>query len=112
MNAVKDTKIKIREINFQGLKIGGESDFSLSPLFALEINVFNFESSSHIVKDYYNSVCDDLTPENIIKVAQDTPCDILALKFNVDEDNLFENITKSKNILKRILPEIIKPLMI
>lgn len=149
--------MQIREINFQGLKIGGESDFLKSkPVFALELNIFDFEASSHIVKDYYvekipdfhvilNSVtkrtaekfeaCEPVLrqeqdlisrrpcdPEinsgrrdiaiDLVKTAQESNCDILALKFNIPEDNLSENILKAQTLLKEVLPEIKKPLLI
>ena len=44
----------IRTIAFQGLKIGGEDEFLAShPVFVLELNIFDFSASSHIVKDWY-----------------------------------------------------------
>ena len=101
----------IRQINFQGLKIGGESDFGVSrPVFALELNIFDFSVSSHIVKDFYAEYNE--TSLNLIAKAQETPCDILALKFNIPEDNLEENITKAKELLKTLLPHIKKPLLV
>lgn len=121
---------KIREINFQGLKIGGEgakdSFLSVKPVFALELNIFDFEASSHIVKDYYGKRltvngkrdchCEkgQSSDEAIQKVliAQETPCDILALKFNIPEDNLDENIKKAQILLKELLPHIKKPLLV
>lgn len=102
----------IREINFQGIKIGGEganSQFLASkPVFALELNIFDFSVSSHIVKDYYG----EKTPCELVKKAQETDCDILALKFNIPEDNLDENIKKAKVLLKELLPHIKKPLIV
>jgi acetyl-CoA decarbonylase/synthase complex subunit delta len=104
------SKNTIREINFQGVKIGGETQFRISPIFALEINVFNYAESSHIVQDYFEEKSD---LKKIISEAQDVPCDILALKFNVsDEDNLSADVERSKQVLKRLLPDITKPLMI
>ena len=51
-------KQPIRVINFQGLKIGGENDFLHSkPVFALELYIFDFSVSSHIVKDWYEAKC-------------------------------------------------------
>lgn len=107
---------KIREINFQGLKIGGEgakdSFLSSKPVFALELNIFDFEASSHIVKDYYNAKCKMQSAKCLIEIAQDTPCDILALKFNIPEDDLEENIEKAKVLLNELLPHIKKPLLV
>lgn len=110
---------KIRAINFQGLKIGGEEandNFLASkPIFALELNIFNFEASSHIVKDYYNAKCKGGKWQNakcLVEVAQESDCDILALKFNIPEDNLDENIKRAKVLLTELLPHIKKPLLV
>lgn len=104
---------KIREINFQGLKIGGESSsdkfLATKPVFALELNIFDFEASSHIVKDYYEREKESI---HLVNIAQNTPCDILALKFNIPEDNLDENIKKAKALLAELLPHIKKPLLV
>lgn len=108
--------MNIREINFQGLKIGGEgsSDEFLAkkPIFALELNIFDFEASSHIVKDYYKTKCKVQNVKGLIEIAQETECDILALKFNIPEDNLDENIKKAKALLAELLPLIKKPLLV
>ncbi len=105
--------LPIRQISFHGLKIGGENEFLQSkPIFALELNIYNYEASSHIVKDWYDKKCKIQNPENLIIAAQETNCDILALKFNIQDDNLNENITKAKALLKELLPVIKKPLLI
>lgn len=104
MNA---TNQSIRTINFQELKIGGNS---FSPIFALEINIMNPEESSHIVKDYFNDKL--VNPLELIKQAQESDCDILALKFNVSEDDLDTQIKKAKDLLKNMLPHIKKPLLV
>lgn len=105
--------MNIREIDFQGLKIGGEGvndilSSARKPVFALELNIFDFEASSHIVKDYFS----DKTPSGLVKKAQESGCDILALKFNISEENLDENIKKAQDLLKELLPEIKKPLLV
>lgn len=99
----------IREINFQGLRIGGEGEFLASkPVFALELNIFDFSASSHIVKDYFV----DKSASGLVKKAQESDCDILALKFNIPEENLDENIKKAQKLLKELLPNIKKPLLV
>lgn len=112
---IKDN-LRIRSIDFHGLIIGAESaqdEFSLRrpPVFALELNVFDFDSSSHIVKDYYNEnkAFDVFSRLNI---AQKADCDILALKFNLGEEDLSDNIERAKSLLKELLPQIKKPLLI
>lgn len=117
MKEITKANTHIREINFHGLKIGGEGEvLSLKPIFALEINIFDFDASSHIVKDYYeiNSKKQKLksSPLGLITIAQETDCDILALKFNIPEDDLDENIKRAKALLKELLPHITKPLLV
>lgn len=99
----------IRKIDFQGLEIGGECDFLKSkPILALEINIFNFDASSHIVKDYFQHS----EPDFLVKKAQESDCDILALKFNIPEEDLEENIIRAKALLTKLLPHIKKPLLV
>lgn len=106
---MNDLHSPIREINFQGLKIGGENvNESPKPIFALEVNIFDFNVSSHIVKDFYSSN----KPVDLVVEAQAVDCDILALKFNIPEENLDENIIKAQNLLKELLPHIKKPLLV
>lgn len=119
----------IRTIDFQGLKIGGEGmNEVISPIFVLELNIFDFSGSSHIVKDYFSASLRDnglqdeqLMPTEaistafaikLINIAQSTDCDILALKFNIPEDNLDENIKKAQELFKELLPHIEKPLLV
>lgn len=105
----------IRVIDFQGLKIGGEDEFLASrPVFALELNIFDFSVSSHIVKDYFNYLLEDKDSfaVNLILQAQKTDCDILALKFNISEDNLDKQVEEAKDLLKELLPHIQKPLLL
>jgi len=129
ITTTKKVNQPIRKIKYSGLQIGGESEFLASkPIFALELNIFDFSVSSHIVKDYFISslrgkgwqdakpvATEAIGPEfaiNLINVAQSTDCDILALKFNISEDTLDEDIKKAKELLKRLLPSIKKPLLI
>lgn len=99
----------IRKIKLQELEIGGERDFGLSPKFALELNIFDFNASSHIVKDFFGT---DVTAVNLVNQAQQSDCDILALKFNIPEENLDKNVVQAKELLKKLLPHIKKPLLI
>ena len=118
---------QIRKINFQGLEIGSEgindSFLSSKPVFALEINIFDFDASSHIVKDYYREKGKRekeketfhpfiLSPLHLINLAQDSDCDILALKFNLPDTEIDDNIIRAKALLKELLPHIKKPLLI
>lgn len=110
---INKASTNIREINFQGLKIGGEGINDIlskhqKPLFALELNIFNFSASSHIVKDYFK----ELSEIDLVKKAQECECDILALKFNISDENLDDEIIKAKELLKNLLPHIKKPLIV
>ncbi len=110
-----DFKQNIREINFNGLKIGGDKSFYFlnengnksKPVFALELNIFNPEKSSHIVKDIYGQFFENKI--DLINQAQKSECDILGLKFNIDNIN---QIDDACNLLKTLLPHITTPLMI
>lgn len=76
-----------------------------SKLFALQINIFNPKENFKITKNYFKSE----TPSDLINSAQNTCCDILALKFNIENN---EQIQTAKELLKQFLPAINKPLMI
>lgn len=103
----------IRKIEFQGLSIGGENDFLKSkPIFVLELNIFNFEASSHIVKDWFNEHAESDSPINLVETAQETDCDVLALKFNISEEDLDEQVKSAVELLKTLLPHITKPLLV
>lgn len=116
--AHQNVEMNIRQINFQGLKIGGEgADKPSKPVLALELNIFDFGASSHIVKDFYRGQdrkVGQAVPDSLVllNIAQATDCDILALKFNISEDDLDENIIKAKALLKELLPHIEKPLLV
>lgn len=122
-------KETIREIKFQGLKIGGENEvLGSKPILALELNIFDFSASSHIVQGYFHASLRDeglqvekpasteaISPAfaiNLVTQAQESDCDILALKFNIPEDNLDENIKKAQTLLNELLPHIKKPLLV
>lgn len=99
----------IRTIDFNGIIIGGEvANAQTSPVFVLELNIYDFSASSHIVKDYFGN----LDAKSLVVQAQESVCDILALKFNIPEDNLDEDIKKAQSLLKNLLPLIKKPLLI
>lgn len=99
----------VRTIKFGGFSIGGEDDVGINnPLFALELNIFNFEDAHPLIKEFYGNVSDI----ELVKKAQETDCDMLDLKFNISEDTADKDIKKSKELLKKLLPYIEKPLII
>lgn len=95
----------IRKIDFKKLNIGGENSLQFKPLFCLELSIFNVDENFQIVKDFYKT--DDRF--ELIKKAQETDCDILGLKFNIEDIN---QVDKACEVLKNLLPIISKPLMI
>jgi len=76
-----------------------------SKLFALLINVFNPKENFEIQKKYFKTE----TLSDLLNRAQQTECDILALRFNIENT---ENIIEATELLNTILPHIYKPLMI
>lgn len=76
-----------------------------SKLFALQINIFNPKENFEIAKKDFKSE----NPSDLISYAHSTDCDIIALKFNIKENNEIQSATE---LLKSLLPQISKPLMI
>ncbi len=99
----------IRQVHFDGLLIGGEKEFNytrgVKPLFVLNLPIYNFADAFAVTKEYYNG----LSLKEIIKKADSSQCDILALTFNIEN---FEQIKYACELLKDFLPLISKPLML
>lgn len=74
-------------------------------LLALELDIFKPEKSFQAVQDYYKT-CDR---KELINLAQNTDCDILGLRFNIEEK---EEIKTAAEMLRELLPLVEKPLMI
>ncbi len=87
---MNDKPNQIRTIEFNGMKIGGETSF---PIFkhTFILNISAFSSEQEIIK------------------AQDSDADILGLAFNIETE---EEISKAETTLSKLLPLIHKPLMI
>lgn len=111
-----EIKQAIRKVKLNDLEIGNDTSFhfltenfnSTKPLYALELNIFNPENSSPVIKNYFKQFNFDKL--KMIEIAENSNCDILGLKFNIDEK--FEEISKAKELLKTLRPHIKKPLMI
>jgi len=103
---VSDSLNHIREINFNGIKIGGENSFPiLNPVYVLNIPVCNLNDNFEISKSYYG--IEDLS--KILEIADKSDCDIIGLRFNISE---VEEISYAADMIKSILPSISKPLMV
>ena len=109
-----------KNFNLDDLKIGSDSSFHFlrenennsKPLYALELNIFDPKSAPQVVQNAFKEVLD--CPVKMIKKAQETPCDILGLKFNIYEKgsnnypitiytNSQENIEDWNNCMKSLL---------
>ncbi len=97
---------QIRTINFNNLKIGGETSSPIfNPLFVLNIPIFAPEKNFDIVKNYFNTN----DRQTIIQQAQASECDIVGLKFNIENS---KQIEEAVEILNESQTLITKPLMI
>ncbi len=96
----------IRTVNFNNIKIGGESSFPIfTPTYILNIPIYNPKEKFDIAKEYFQT--EDRI--EILKKAQKSDCDILGLQFNISNSN---EIAHAIKILTEILPNITKPIMI
>ncbi len=111
-----EIKQPVRTISFDNLTIGSDSSFHFltennnksKPVYALELDIFNTDEMPESVKKEFQNELKN--PAEILKKAQDLPCDIIGLKFNIGENE--QNINLAKDLLKNLLPLITKPLMI
>lgn len=76
-----------------------------SKLFAQIINIYNPKENFEINKQYFKSE----NPSDLINSAQNSDCDILALKFNIQKES---EIASAAILLAKLLPNISKHLMI
>lgn len=74
-------------------------------LYALEVPVFNTDENFKIAKDFFKTN----NSQALVEKANNSLCDILSLKFNLNTE---DEIPKAEKILKKLLPKITKPLMI
>ena len=79
--------------------------FPLHSLYILELPIFNPENGFPFIKSVYGTS----NREELIDIAQKTNCDILSLKFNIENSN---EIFEATELLKTLLKKITKPLMI
>ncbi len=76
-----------------------------SKLFALVLNIYNPKENFEIVKDYFKSE----NPSDLINSAQESGCDILGLRFNIQN---LEETPDAVELLRKVLPLVTKPLMV
>lgn len=93
-------KEQIREINFQGLKIGGDKSFS----FMKENE--NKASALIALEFLYSS-------ENILnELREEKNADIISIKFDINDENIEEKLSSIKDFLKSLDKLISKPLIL
>ena len=111
-------KTPIRSFEINGITVGGENSLPFThdgdklfhPKFAVEIllNIpLNYPS---VLKSYWGESLNNTI--EWAEAAAKIDADFLAIEFNVDENDLDNEIAKSKDILKKITAKINKPLII
>lgn len=111
-----EIKQPVRTVRLNNLSIGGdksfhfitENDNSTKPIYAIELDIFNTGEMPDAVKKVFSDYLNNKT--ELVIQAQNSPCDIIGLKFNIGENT--ENISSAKKLLQSLLPVITKPLMI
>lgn len=112
----QQNKLTIREVNFNGAKIGGDLSVSFmrefgnetKNFFALEIPYIVEEGLPEILKKIWQ----DKNIFERIEFANNTKCDFISIKFNISEDELKISIKKILNELEDIFKTAEKPLIL
>ena len=97
-NLVNNTKLETLIANCK-------EGFPIKSLYILELPIFNPENGFPFIEDVYGT----LEPCKLIEIAQETSCDILSLKFNIEKT---EEIPSAIKLLEKLQKNIKKPLMI
>jgi len=97
-NLVNNTKLETLIANCK-------EGFPIKSLYILELPIFNPENGFPFIEDVYGT----LEPCKLIEIAQETSCDILSLKFNIEKT---EEILSAIKLLEKLQKNIKKPLMI
>lgn len=108
-------KEKIRNVELEELKIGGDTSFAFMsenenkthPVVALEIPYVFDNFYPQLLKDYWGA--SDFF--EILKKAGSFNCDLISVKFNIQEENLESFINESESIIKKIEKIVKKPLI-
>ena len=108
---------RIREINFQGLRIGGdasvpfmqENDSTSKPLLALELPFFYEENFPLILKKQYG---ENYEITDAVKKAESLPNDLLSIRFNIREDRIDKDFAEINDKLDEIFEITKKPLIL
>lgn len=108
---------KVRYIEFQELGIGGdksrsfmkENDNAVKPLLALELPFFYEDNFPPVLIKQYGS---DYDIVKAIKRAEDLPNDLLAVRFNISDENLENDLKTVEERLEEIFSATKKPIIL
>lgn len=111
----KTFKTKIRGLNLGDLNYPSSASLPFlkseggnsKALFALEVLMHIPKNYSSVLKDFWGEIIYDM--KAWAQAAQETSCDILALKFNINDENEIDNALE---LLKQIVKIAQKPLLI
>lgn len=106
----------IRELRLGSLSVGGDTSISFmqennnnsKPFFALEIQYFEEDSYSKILKEFWGTK--DFTLK--LKKAEESDCDIICVQFNISDENMENNLLKHINELNSHIEKTTKPIII
>lgn len=109
-------KEKIRETNFCGLSIGGDTTFPFlrennniaKPIVAIEIPYIFDANYPEILKQEWNTN----NFKNTFEKAMQSNADIVSIKFNIKEENLSSELDGIKKFLQSLNPNTTKPLIL
>ncbi|MBR5555907.1 hypothetical protein IKU74_07840 [bacterium] len=91
--------------NLETLIANCKEGFPIKSLYVLELPIFNPENGFPFIKDVYGSLDRDV----LLERAQQSECDILSLKFNIENADEIPQATK---LLEKLIKKITKPLMV
>lgn len=108
---------KIREICFQGVKIGGDASVQfmsengnlVKPLFALELPFFVEENLPLLLKEQYGK---DYEIVEAVKRAEKLPNDLISIRFNIREELLDDDLKLVEAKLDDIFSATQKPIIL
>jgi acetyl-CoA decarbonylase/synthase complex subunit delta len=118
--SLKLYKSAIRRAEIDGIAIGGETSLNFmksemqqpaKPVIAIEVLMNIPKNYSSVLKDIWGDVINDM--EEWAKFANDFDTDLLALRFNIDEEKeLNSEISKACSLLQSIQKVVQKPLIV
>ena len=108
---------QIRNIDFQGVKIGGDTSVAFmkenqnkaKPLFALELPFFYEENFPAVLQNQYGENYEII---NAIKKSENLPNEILSVRFNIRETSVESDFKEIENKFQKIFEATSKPVIL